>query len=144
MSELHTLSQQECWRRLADGRVGRVAFTERALPAIRPVNYALVGRHIVLRTRGDGLAAKLDGQVVAFEIDEVDEQAGAGWSVVVTGTARLPRSPAELARLGAHPLSAWAGADHCTSVWITPGDVQGRRVAAARSVSVVRGSGGLS
>ena len=133
MSDIQTLSPQECLQLLAQRSVGRVAFTERALPSIRPVNYALVGRHIVLRTRADGLAARLDGQVVAFEVDDVDAELETGWSVVATGSARVLREPGELARIDAVPLAAWAGADHATTVWITVGDLQGRRVGSAVS-----------
>jgi nitroimidazol reductase NimA-like FMN-containing flavoprotein (pyridoxamine 5'-phosphate oxidase superfamily) len=127
---IETLTGQDCLRLLAEHSVGRVAFTERALPAIRPVNYALVGSHIVLKTQADGLASRLDGQIVAFEVDEIDPVTKSGWSVVVTGSARVLRDPGELARLDAVALVAWAGPTHATAVWITPGDIQGRRVAA--------------
>ena len=130
MNRIEPLSARECMSLLATHSVGRVAFTERALPAIRPVNYALVGNHIVLRTRGDRLGARLDGQVVAFEIDEVDHDGECGWSVVVTGVARVLRDPGELVRLSSVPLAAWAGPEHHTPVSITTGDVQGRRILA--------------
>jgi nitroimidazol reductase NimA-like FMN-containing flavoprotein (pyridoxamine 5'-phosphate oxidase superfamily) len=72
VDRLQALSRVECLQLLARGSLGRVAFTERALPAIRPVNYALVGNHVLLRIDGDGLGRRLDGQVVAFEVDEID------------------------------------------------------------------------
>ena len=128
MDRLESLDQRECQSLLASHSVGRVAFTEHALPAIRPVNYSVQGTRIVLRTRADGLAARLDGQVVAFEIDEVDAETESGWSVVVTGTARVLREPAELVRLDALPVVSWAGPDHHTAVCITPGQVSGRRI----------------
>ena len=131
MDTITAMSQAECLALLAEHSLGRVAFTERAMPAIRPVNYRLVGSRIVLRTAGDQLAARLDGQVVAFEIDDVDLHGRTGWSVVVTGTARVLRDPGELARLDALAFSSWAGPDHMTPVAITTGDVQGRRIAAA-------------
>ena len=125
MNRLESLDQRECHSLLATHSMGRVAFTERALPAIRPVNYTLQGNHIVLRTQADGLAARLDGQVVAFEVDAESET---GWSVVVTGTARVLREPADLVRLDSVPVSSWAGPDHHTAVCITPGQVSGRRI----------------
>jgi nitroimidazol reductase NimA-like FMN-containing flavoprotein (pyridoxamine 5'-phosphate oxidase superfamily) len=128
MDRLETLDARECHSLLATHSMGRVAFTERALPAIRPVNYTLQGNHIVLRTQADGLAARLDGQVVAFEIDEVDVESQSGWSVVVTGTARVLREPTDLVRLDAVPAYSWAGPDHHTAVCITPGQVTGRRI----------------
>ena len=96
MERLESLDQRECHSLLATHSMGRVAFTQHALPAIRPVNYTLQGTHIVLRTRADGLAAQLDGQVVAFEIDDVDADTESGWSVVVTGTARVVRETTDL------------------------------------------------
>ena len=128
MNRLEILDQRECQWLLATHSMGRVAFTERALPAIRPVNYTLHGTHIVLRTQADGLAARLDGQVVAFEIDDVDAETETGWSVVVTGTARVLRDTTDLVRLDAVPAVSWAGPDHHTAVCITPGQVSGRRI----------------
>jgi uncharacterized protein len=130
MDRLETLSADECRDLLASRSVGRVAFTERALPAIRPVNYVLQGNHILLRTNADGLAARLDGQVVAFEIDDADTDSRTGWSVVVTGTARVLREAGELLRLDASPVTSWAGPDHLTGVLITPGQITGRRISA--------------
>jgi hypothetical protein len=123
---LEHLEEEECWRLLARQGVGRVAFTERALPAILPVSYALLGTSVVMRLRRDGLARRLDGQVVAFEIDDFDLHHRTGWSVMVVGTARILH--------GAEALTAppsWAGPSHQTVVAITPGDVQGRRIVAA-------------
>ena len=130
MERLETLDAQECRALLTTHSVGRVAFTEHALPAIRPVNYTVHGTHIVLRTSADGLAARLDGQIVAFEIDEVDVANRSGWSVVVTGSARVLRDASELLRLDADAPVSWLGPDHATAVWITPGQVTGRRISA--------------
>jgi len=130
MDPLETLDSQECRALLASHTVGRVAFTEHALPAIRPVNYTVLGTHIVLRTSAGGLAARLDGQVVAFEIDDVDVDSHSGWSVVVTGTARVLRDPGELLRLDSTVPASWVGSGHGTPVCITPGQVSGRRIPA--------------
>src|SRR4051812_28466035 len=71
-SPLEVLEPWQCWDLLQTGRVGRIAFTDRALPAIRPLNYVTVGNRIMLRVAGDDLGRRLDGQVVAFEVDDVD------------------------------------------------------------------------
>jgi nitroimidazol reductase NimA-like FMN-containing flavoprotein (pyridoxamine 5'-phosphate oxidase superfamily) len=130
MDRLQALSRAECLELLAGSSLGRVAFTERALPAIRPVNYGLVGSHIVLHTSGDGLGRRLDGQIVAFEVDDIDVGAGTGWSVVLTGTARLLRAPSEVAAEDDVSFVSLAGLDHASTVTITPGEITGRRVAA--------------
>ena len=127
MNTLEPLTALECWELLRQHTVGRIAFTDRALPAIVPVNYTLIGNRIMLRCRADGLASKLDGQIVAFEVDDVDHQHRGGWSVVVTGTATRLARPGDLARTTALPRS-WAGPDHQTAVRITVGDIQGRRL----------------
>lgn len=128
MDRLQPLTQDECLQLLSRGSLGRVAFTERALPAIRPVNYTLVGRQVVLRTQADGLGRRLDGQVVAFEVDEIDAATATGWSVVLMGTARLMRSPGELMRQAAVQLVSMAGEGHDARVCIVPGEITGRRI----------------
>jgi nitroimidazol reductase NimA-like FMN-containing flavoprotein (pyridoxamine 5'-phosphate oxidase superfamily) len=131
VDRLQPLAPSECLELLGRRSLGRVAFTERALPAIRPVNYALVGHQIVLRTDPDGLGKRLDGQVVAFEVDEIDAEHGSGWSVVVTGTARLLRAPGDLVRQAPVPLVSLAGEGHDAHVVIVPGEITGRRIRAA-------------
>ena len=128
MDRLEALTRDECIDLLGRRTLGRVAFTERALPAIRPLNYALVGNQIVLQTDPHGLGARLDGQVVAFEVDEIDPVAETGWSVVVTGTARLLRSPSDLVRQASVPLVTFAGEGHDARVCIVPGQITGRRI----------------
>ena len=128
MDRLQALSRPECLELLARHSLGRVAFTERALPAIRPVNYALVGSHVMLRTNSEGLGRRLDGQIVAFEVDDVDTVMETGWSVVVTGTARLVQEPSELVRAEAVPLVTLDGPGHQATVCIAPGEITGRRI----------------
>ena len=128
MDRLEALTRDECIELLGRRTLGRVAFTERALPAIRPVNYALVGHQIVLQTDPHGLGSRLDGQVVAFEVDDVDPVAETGWSVVVTGTARLLRAPSDLVRQASVSLATFAGPGHDARVCIVPGEITGRRI----------------
>ncbi|MFJ5777040.1 pyridoxamine 5'-phosphate oxidase family protein [Streptomyces sp. NPDC093094] len=100
----HELDRFEALRLLGGVSLGRIVFTDRALPQIRPVNHVLDGEDIVIRTHA-GAALTLqtslaDGQgvVVAYEADSIDPDSHAGWSVVVTGYARLVTEPDELAR----------------------------------------------
>ncbi|MCU1590153.1 MAG: Pyridoxamine 5-phosphate oxidase [Frankiales bacterium] len=134
MDRLQPIGRAECLQLLARSSLGRVAFTERALPAIRPVNYTLVGHQVLLRTESDGLGRRLDGQVVAFEVDEMDAELGTGWSVVVTGTAHLVREPGELMRQDPVPFLSLAGQGHDARVCIVPGDITGRRIRSAYDV----------
>jgi nitroimidazol reductase NimA-like FMN-containing flavoprotein (pyridoxamine 5'-phosphate oxidase superfamily) len=87
---LMPLTTEESLARLRAGRIGRVAFTMGALPAVVPVTYAVQGQHLLLATAADSrLARAADGNVLAFEIDEVDLVGHTGWSVVVTGVAQV-------------------------------------------------------
>ena len=126
MTGLEVLSHDQCWDRLRAHVVGRVVFTQRALPAIRPLNYSVHGSHVLLRPHSARLADCLDGQVVAFEVDQIDEATQQGWSVVATGTARLVRDPGELARLDGLAASSWVGGDPPSTVVVTVGELTGR------------------
>jgi uncharacterized protein len=80
------LDEQECLRLLGTTAIGRVAYTEAALPAIRPVSYTLRDGAVVIPTQADSsLAFALRGAVVAFEADSYDHAARTGWSVTVVG-----------------------------------------------------------
>jgi nitroimidazol reductase NimA-like FMN-containing flavoprotein (pyridoxamine 5'-phosphate oxidase superfamily) len=96
---LRDLDRAESLRRLASVPVGRVVFTWRALPAIRPVNHVVDGDDVIIRTHLGAalLAAGEAGMVVAYEADQLDPEVRRGWSVVVVGAARLVE-PAEAGR----------------------------------------------
>jgi nitroimidazol reductase NimA-like FMN-containing flavoprotein (pyridoxamine 5'-phosphate oxidase superfamily) len=94
------LSREEALARLGSVSLGRVVFTDRALPAIRPVNHLVDDGRVVLRSHaGAAIVAVAErGVVVAYEADAFDPDEHAGWSVVVTGVARLVRDPESVAR----------------------------------------------
>ena len=98
------LDSDEALRLLGSVSVGRIVFTRHALPTIRPVNHVLDHGDIVIRTHeGAALtshAQRADGPgvVVAYEADAIDPRTHLGWSVVVTGYARLVTDPDDLAR----------------------------------------------
>jgi nitroimidazol reductase NimA-like FMN-containing flavoprotein (pyridoxamine 5'-phosphate oxidase superfamily) len=99
---LTELSRDESLRLLATVSLGRVFFTEHALPAVRPVNHLVEAGSVIIRSHVGAavvsLAGRADGAVVAYEADEIDPASHLGWSVVVTGVARLVSDPAEVAR----------------------------------------------
>lgn len=81
--------------------LGRVVFTHKAMPAIRPVNHLLDGKTVVIRSHlGAAVTghAAGDGAVACYEADDIDSARHTGWSVIVTGMARLVREPAVKAR----------------------------------------------
>ncbi|MEU8246647.1 pyridoxamine 5'-phosphate oxidase family protein [Nonomuraea sp. NPDC048916] len=108
-SGLRVLNREECLRLLSATPIGRIVFTDRALPAVQPVTFALDGENIVIRTGvGSKLAAATRHAVVAFEVDEFDTVLRTGWSVTAVGKARAVQDPVEMARLAELPLTAWA------------------------------------
>jgi hypothetical protein len=65
---------------------------------------------------------------VAFEIDDFDTAARAGWSVLIQGPAHYVESEAERAAVADAGVDPWAGGDRQLFLRITPSRVTGRRV----------------
>lgn len=125
---LREIGWHEAMHRLASVSLGRIAFTERALPAIRPVNHIVHDGAIIIRSHeGASIVALADrgrGTVVAYEADEIDPVTHRGWSVVVTGIARIVDDPAEADPFAAllHP---WVAATMNHVIRISPEIVSG-------------------
>lgn len=124
------LTREECLLRLGRGGVGRVAVSVGALPAILPVNYAMVDGDVVFCTgAGTKLEAALKSAVVAFEIDDAEAMSHSGWSVLVVGVARVVEDPSTLVRSGRFPaVSPWAGGDRNRFVRIETAVITGRQL----------------
>lgn len=126
---LEILSEDECRKLLETSPVGRIVFTDRALPAVQPVNFIVSDDQVIIRTAaGSKLAAAASGAVVAFEVDDFDSGVRTGWSVVIVGHARLVAQGDELARLRSLPLRAWAPGRRDHYIAITPELISGRRI----------------
>jgi hypothetical protein len=99
---LAPVSSSEVLGLLSMVRVGRVAYSYRALPGIQVVSHVIDLGDIVFRSHGrppvipPGRAGPV---VLAYEADDVDPQTFTGWRATVTGVANLIRSPREVARL---------------------------------------------
>src|SRR5215472_510736 len=85
---LEEIPEAECWELLAQHRMGRIAIVIGGKPQIFPVNYGLSGKVIVFRTAAGTKLDSAPDSTVAFEIDDYDAAAGAGWSVMVQGLGR--------------------------------------------------------
>ena len=92
---------------LGQVRFGRVVFTSRALPAVRPVRHVVAGNEIVIAAgpelvlaapAGPGQAGSVTQTIVAYEADQLDATGSEGWSVVVVGRARPLSGAAETGR----------------------------------------------
>ena len=130
VEEVEMLSEHECLSLLGRERVGRVAVSIGALPAVFPVNYAVAGDQIMFFTsEGTKLRAATANAVVAFEVDHLDAFSQSGWSVLVIGTAREETDPIVIAGVKASGLRPWAGGDRFHLVGLTIDFVSGRRLA---------------
>lgn len=139
---LGALSRCESLRLLATSPIGRVIFTQNALPAIRLVNFVLDSEMVVFRTGPGGkLAVAVHHSVVAFEADEVDAATHTGWTVTVIGVSQEVTDPAELRRLRSLPLRSWAPGPKDHLVGITTELVSGRRLWKAPGIPPHIGNG---
>nr|WP_051945331.1 pyridoxamine 5'-phosphate oxidase family protein [Streptacidiphilus rugosus] len=130
---MRRLDTAEALQLLAGVSLGRVVFTRDALPAIRPVNHLVEDGEIIIRTH-EGAAltnaagqGSPDGIVVAYEADQIDPATHTGWSVVVTGYARLVTDPDDAERY-ARQLHPWVDQAMDCTIRIHPEEVTGFRL----------------
>ncbi|WP_370962948.1 pyridoxamine 5'-phosphate oxidase family protein [Amycolatopsis sp. cg9] len=82
------LDRQQCLALLRTASLGRVIFTHRAMPAVRPVRFTVVEDAVVFAVpAASPLYAGARDAVVAFEADEYADDLGAGWYVSLLGRA---------------------------------------------------------
>ena len=134
--ELEVLDREECLALLSTVPVGRIVFTDKALPAIQPVSFVVDGDAIVVRAEAGSTLARTGNVIVAFEVDEYDAETRTGWYVTVTGHADHVGDPDEAARLARRKLQPWAGGRRDRFIRIKPELVSGRRFSAAAQASV--------
>ncbi len=80
------LDAAECLTLLQSTHVGRLGYVKDDGLRIVPLNYALAGERLLVRTGLTSEPARLAlGSNVAFEVDLFDEFLESGWSVLVTG-----------------------------------------------------------
>jgi uncharacterized protein len=138
-SALQQLTRDQCLQLMASVPVGRIIYTRQALPAVELVNFGLDNSDIIIRTSYSGkLAAALRGAIVAFEADSLDTGRRVGWSVTAIGPSHEVTDPDEVARLEQIGVSSWAPAERDHFIRISPGILNGRRLAARSSEKVPR------
>jgi uncharacterized protein len=126
---LRELDEAECRELLGTAVIGRIAFTEGALPAIQPVHFTLLGEHIYVATRpGSKVTAAIANSIVAFEADDFDASTRMGWSVTTVGASRLVIHPEEVTALHALGLEPWAATPHPCYIAIRTSIWHGRRL----------------
>jgi Pyridoxamine 5'-phosphate oxidase len=125
---LDSLTPQQCETHLQGGGIGRIVFVSGRGPTSFPVNFAYGERHVVFRTdAGTALALTSSGNV-GFEIDQIDEAMGEGWSVLLTGPAHEVTDPNHIAQLERLRIEPWAGGDRPIFVQIAAQELSGRAI----------------
>ncbi|MFJ9900938.1 pyridoxamine 5'-phosphate oxidase family protein [Streptomyces sp. NPDC091280] len=94
------LAPEEAVELLASVPLGRIGFSRRALPVIRPVNHLVEGGYIVIRTHVGSAVLRRSPvpEVVVYEADHIDLPSRSDWSVMVTGRAGQVADPLEVTR----------------------------------------------
>ena len=129
-----SLTAAESWQLLASVSLGRIVFTQRAMPAIRPVNHLVDDQTIIIRSNlGSAIVGRAaedagtGGAVVSYEADDLDPVRHTGWSVIATGMARLVRDPAASARYQ-QLLEPWVAGQMDYVIAIEPQIITGLRL----------------
>lgn len=127
---MELLSREGCLDLLSGASVGRIAVSMNALPAIFPVNFAMLEGDVVFRTgTGMKLGAAVTNSIVAFEVDEFDHQLHHGWSVLVVGRASEILSEPDLVAAEHLGLRPWAvGVRETRFIRIDTEIISGRRI----------------
>jgi len=126
------LRREECLQLLAAGSVGRVVFTDAAMPAASPVTYLLDGEEVVFRTAGGSrLALATVDHVVGFQADEIDLSGKTGWSVLGIGEAYRVTDHDRLLTLAVHIPPAWVPLSGDETIAVPLQLLTGRRLSPA-------------
>lgn len=128
---MEELSAEACSRLLATQGIGRLAVNAEHHPLVIPVNDAVDGTTIVIRTAPGTKLAAADHADVTFEVDEIDRRTRSGWCALVRGVAEEvgPGHRADLvARTEATGVQPWAPGGHGRWLRLIPTSVTGRRI----------------
>ena len=126
---LRELDEAECRELLGTAVIGRIGFTEGALPSIQTVHFTLLGGHVYIPTRpGSKVAAATRNAVVAFQADSFDPATRVGWSVTTVGPSRLVTRPEDIEALHALGLEPWPPTPETCYIAIRTSIWHGRRL----------------
>lgn len=124
------MTRGEALALLADVQLGRIVYTENAMPAVRPASHLVDDGVIIARSHDGSEVVPDDSQretVVAYQVDDIDQGARLGWSIVATGPATPVRDPEEISRYTA-VLPGWVEGGSEQLIRIDPGIVNGYRL----------------
>ena len=121
--QLEILSPEECLELLGQQSVGRLVYEDDLGPTAEPVNYAVAGDMIVLRIEGGSKRRAAGQRVLGFEVDHIEADHKAGWSVLARGVGQevalddVAALLHHLRQAGVDPPVPWASGIH--NIWLT-------------------------
>jgi Pyridoxamine 5'-phosphate oxidase len=127
--DVEVLDREESVDLLQQVPVGRLIFTEQALPAVRPVEFRWWRGDVVIRITDSAiLSAASRNRIVAFETDEFAADLHRGWSVTVVGHAQVITEVPDLVELSGLFSRPWVGGRRDFFVRIRTEKVTGHRL----------------
>ena len=128
---MQVIPADTCYELLGTQEIGRLGVLVEHYPLVLPVNYALDGTTLVIRTHEGTILRATEHANVTFEVDDIDRRARSGWSVLVRGQAEeVGQSHREelVARTKASGVEPWAPGDKGHWMRIIPHGISGRRI----------------
>jgi nitroimidazol reductase NimA-like FMN-containing flavoprotein (pyridoxamine 5'-phosphate oxidase superfamily) len=123
---LTALPPDECWQLIASRPWGRVAVVVQDHPEVFPVDHVVDDGTILFRAAEGAKLRNSLGRRVAFQVDQVDDDEQAGWSVLIVGYAREEWDRDRQPEVAA---GAWWTDDPTHWIRVVPIKVTGRRIA---------------
>ena len=137
MNTLAPIAEHECEHLLRAAVLGRIVLPTPGRTEVFPVNNAVMGNAIVVRTApGSLLDRYADGAEILLEVDEVDHERWHGWSVVARGRGeRVEESELTSDERGSPGPPSWVpGREICIRIhWR---EVTGRKLGAGDLVAL--------
>ena len=118
---LKELSGDECYALLRSQSVGRLGVIVDGYPLIVPVNFAMDGFTVVIRSRRGTKLSAAEHQSVTFEVDDINRSEKTGWSVLVRGQGEVVSA--------AHSDVTWESTERTgVKPWVPGDDFQWLRI----------------
>jgi hypothetical protein len=129
---MEEIDRQECLALLAGERLGRLGVLVDGVPLVLPMQFALDGEDIVLRTNAGAKFNEAPLSAVSFEVDHVDWEKKEGWSVLVKGVAQDISTAIDTlsVRFRSLGLDTWAPQPADAWIRVVPQSITGRRISA--------------
>lgn len=129
------LPRTECEERLRSAVLGRLGVVMDGRPLVFPMCHVFVDGELAFPTNtGTKMHAALSWPYVAYEVDGIEPDGLAAWSVMVTGHAEEITNPDRKRRLASLRDAPWRNSPTLRWVRLIPEDITGRRILTASAL----------